>query len=186
VNLFGFTEGHGNPDPHQLTDVVRVREGQGEPGWAIGGSYQVARTITFGTALWDADKVHEQERVIGRRRDGRWLNGSPAGADPDFAADPDGRHTPLNAHVRMARAGGVPPMLRRGYSYRLAAEAGGAAEEGLIFLAYQHDLAKGFEAVQKRLAGEKLARYVLTVGGGYFFVPPASRDGRWWGEGLFT
>ncbi|MFD4766694.1 hypothetical protein [Streptomyces niveus] len=36
----------------------------------------------------------------------------------------------------------------------------------------QRDLAKGFEAVQKRLAGEALAKYVLTTGGGYFFVPP--------------
>jgi deferrochelatase/peroxidase EfeB len=48
----------------------------------------------------------------------------------------------------------------------------GRAEAGLLLIAYQRDLEEGFAAVQRRLAGERLGRYVLTVGGGYFFVPP--------------
>lgn len=36
----------------------------------------------------------------------------------------------------------------------------------------QSDLAKGFEALQHRLQGEAMAKYTLTTGGGYFFVPP--------------
>ncbi|MBM7492567.1 hypothetical protein JOD64_003789 [Micromonospora luteifusca] len=36
---------------------------------------------------------------------------------------------------------------------------------------FQADLDRGFVAVQRRLASEALGKYVLTFGGGYFFVP---------------
>jgi deferrochelatase/peroxidase EfeB len=60
-----------------------------------------------------------------------------------------------------------PELLRRGYSYRAG------HEEGLLFVAFQRDLDRGFAGVQRRLAGEPLGRYTLAVGGGYFFLPPA-------------
>jgi deferrochelatase/peroxidase EfeB len=88
--------------------------------------------------------------------------------------------TPLDSHVRRAnprRPGSTPPaMLRRGYSYRAGHDMAGRPEEGLLFVALQRDLELGFAGVQRRLAGEPLGRYVLTVGGGYYFVPP--RDGK--------
>ncbi len=177
TNLFGFAEGHGNPAPDRVPATVRAHDG--EPGWAAGGTYLAVRTIRFATAMWNADPVEAQERMIGRRRDGRWLDGADPAAEPDFARDPAGRTTPLDAHVRLARGGGAPEMLRRGYTYRQP------GEEGLLFLAYQRDLDRGFAGVQRRLAGEPLARYVLPVGGGYFFVPP-QRPGTWWGEPLFA
>ncbi len=51
-------------------------------------------------------------------------------------------------------------------------------------MAYQRDLEDGFAGVQRRLAGEELSRYTLTVGGGYYFVPAAGPD--WWGARLFA
>ncbi|MEV4640469.1 Dyp-type peroxidase [Actinoplanes sp. NPDC049548] len=170
TNPFHFTEGHGNPDAALIPAVVRV--GGTEPAWAAGGTYQVVRVIRLATQMWDRDPVEEQERVFGRRRDGTWLDGTAAAQDPPFARDPDGAVTPLDAHVRLARGTGPrPEMLRRGYSFRAE------GEEGMLFLAYQRDLERGFAGVQRRLAGERLARYVLTVGGGYFFVPPAGWTG---------
>jgi hypothetical protein len=58
--------------------------------------------IVIGIGLWA--RV-EQERVVGRRRNGRWLDGSPAStsAPPPFAADPDGRVTPLDTLVSARR-----------------------------------------------------------------------------------
>ncbi|MFD3483497.1 Dyp-type peroxidase [Streptomyces sp. NPDC058665] len=181
-NPFNFTEGFGNPEnEREVADRTLVREGQGEPEWAVGGSYQVVRVIRFATELWDKDSVHEQERIMGRRRDGRWLDGAPVGEEPNFAADPKGRRTPLDSHVRLAAPDrrNPPQLVRRSYSYDR-----GDGDTGIIFSCFQRDLAKGFEAVQKRLEGEALAKYVLTTGGGYFFVPPpcdawidALRDG---------
>ena len=39
-------------------------------------------------------------------------------------------------------------------------------------MSYQADIGGGFEAVQRRLTGQRLDDYILTVGGGYFVVPP--------------
>lgn len=169
-NPFHFTEGFGNPESErEVADRALVRDWQGEPDWAVGGSYQVVRVIRFATELWDKDSVHEQERIMGRRRDGKWLDGTPVGEEPNFAADPKGRQTPLDSHVRLAAPDrrNPPPLVRRSYSYDR-----GGGDTGIIFNCYQRDLAEGFEAVQKRLEGEALAKYVLTTGGGYFFVPP--------------
>lgn len=152
-----------------MADRALVRADQGEPGWAVGGSYQVVRIIQLATELWDKDSIPEQERIIGRRGDGRWLDGTPIGAQPNFSADPNGKVTPLDSHVRLAAPDrrNPPPMVRRGYSYDR-----GNGDAGLIFSCFQRELTKGFVAVQKRLEGEAMAKYVLTIGGGYFFVPP--------------
>ncbi|MFI6084236.1 Dyp-type peroxidase [Streptomyces sp. NPDC051217] len=169
-NPFSFTEGFGNPvTEREVADRALVGEGQGEPEWAVGGSYQVVRVIRFATELWDKDSVDEQERIMGRRRDGRWLDGTSVGEEPNFSADPKGRRTPLDSHVRLATPDrrNPPPLVRRSYSYDR-----GDGDTGIIFNCFQRDLAEGFEAVQKRLEGEALAKYVLTTGGGYFFVPP--------------
>ncbi|MFF1919436.1 Dyp-type peroxidase [Streptomyces sp. NPDC058221] len=179
-NPFHFTEGFGNPDDVRgVADRALVRADQGEPDWAVGGSYQVVRVVQLATELWDKDSVHEQERIIGRRRDGRWLDGTPDGEQPNFAADPKGRFTPLDSHVRLAAPDrrDPPAIVRRGYSYDR-----GDGDAGLIFSCFQRDLAKGFEAVQKRLEGEAMAKYMLTTGGGYFFVPP---PGDAWVDALF-
>ncbi|MEU3002246.1 Dyp-type peroxidase [Streptomyces sp. NPDC006995] len=178
-NPFHFTEGFGNPDTdREVVDRAVIGPGQGEPAWAEGGSYQVIRIVQFATDLWDRDSVDKQERIIGRRREGRWLDGTPEEEQPNFAADPHGKATPLDSHVRLAAPDrrNPPPMVRRSYSYDR-----GDGDSGLIFSCFQRDLVQGFEAVQQRLEGESLAKYVLTTGGGYFFVPPPG-DG--WTEAL--
>ncbi|MFB7747593.1 Dyp-type peroxidase [Streptomyces sp. NPDC056132] len=181
LNLFHFTEGFGNPGTQrELADQALVRAGQGEPGWAVGGSYQVVRIVRFATELWDKDSVGEQERIIGRRRDGRWLDGTPTREEPNFAADPQGKLTPLDAHVRLAAPDrrNPPPIVRRSYSYDR-----GDGDKGLVFCCFQRDLVQGFEATQKRLEGEAMGKYLLTTGGGYFFVPPPNDA---WTDALFT
>ncbi|MDQ1042026.1 Dyp-type peroxidase [Streptomyces sp. V4I2] len=169
-NPFHFTEGYGNPaSPAGITERAIVTADQGEPSWAVGGSYQVIRIIRLATDFWDRDSVAAQERIIGRRRDGRWLDGTPSDERPVFTADALGKITPLDAHVRRAAPDrrSPPPLVRRGYNYRR-----GTGDQGLVFSCFQRDLEKGFEAVQARLEGEAMAKYTLTVGGGYFFVPP--------------
>ncbi|MEU5438733.1 Dyp-type peroxidase [Streptomyces sp. NPDC020719] len=173
-NPFHFTEGFGNPNSTRaLEERALVRADQGEPAWTVGGSYEVVRIIRLATEMWDNDSVAAQEQVIGRRRDGRWLDGTSIQEQPNFAADPSGKLTPLDAHVRRAAPDrrNPPPLVRRSYSYDR-----GYGDQGLIFSCFQRDLAHGFEAVQKRLAGEAMAKYVLTTGGGYFFVPPPGDD----------
>jgi deferrochelatase/peroxidase EfeB len=183
-DLFGFREGVGNPDPRdaELMDrLVWVPRGGGEPAWAVGGSYQVVRVIRFAPALWDAESVARQESVLGRRK----ADGAPLGRDRedasfDYASDPSGQVIALDAHIR--RANPRTPQtddsrtLRRGYSYRTTDDSG-RRDEGLVFICFQQDLERGFATVQRRLAGQALDKYILPVGGGYFFVLPGRGDG---------
>jgi len=165
TNLFGFKEGVGNPDEPD------VWVGGGEPAWAAGGSYQVVRLIRMAMPLWTADSVLRQEAVFGRSKVSNTAFGRGTETEsPDYAGDPDGLVTPLDAHIRRANPRTAESManriLRRGYSYRRE------TDEGMMFVCYQKDLERGFVATQKRLDGEALQKYLLPFGGGYFFTLP--------------
>lgn len=171
-NAFGFAEGQSNPATAEAASIAIVEDG---PAWARGGSFLAVRVIQFAMALWDADPVARQEQIMGRRRDGSWLDGSAATATAPYGrgGDAPGSVTPLDSHVRRAnpRTAEAPEvrLLRRSWGYSAAPEDG-LPDEGLVFMAFTQDLAR-FETVQRRLAGEALGPYLLTVGGGYFYVP---------------
>jgi len=47
-------------------------------------------------------------------------------------------------------------------------------DTGLLFIAYQQDLERGFTTVQRRLNGERLEEFIKPVGGGFFFTLPGA------------
>ena len=193
VNLLGFKDGTANPDSsnHKLMDeVVWVTKEQGEPAWSVGGSYQAIRIIQFHVEFWDRTPLKEQQTIFGREKH----SGAPLGMknehdEPDYAADPEGNIIALDAHIRLANPRTKETqsnlMMRRGYSYSLGVSKSGQLDMGLLFVCYQHDLEKGFLAVQHRLNGEALEEYVKPIGGGYFFALPGAPDKQHYlGQGL--
>lgn len=194
-NLLGFKDGTANPaadDTAVMDDIVWVGKSDGEPDWAIGGTYMVARPIRMFVERWDRTALSEQEGIIGRtKRTGAPLGLAREHDDPDYPADPGGDRIPMDAHIRMAdpRTPGSDRnrILRRGYSYSRGFDDAGLLDQGLFFVCFQRDLGAGFVTVQNRLAGEPLEEYIQTVGGGYFFVPPGvtSPDG-YLGESLLA
>ncbi|MBJ3778457.1 iron uptake transporter deferrochelatase/peroxidase subunit [Acuticoccus mangrovi] len=186
-NFLGFHDGSANPnstDTALMNEIVWVGPHNDEPEWAHGGTYQAVRIIRNFVERWDRTPLREQEEIFGRAK----ATGAPLGAGPgateydtpDYASDPDGAITPLDAHIRLAnprtRASEENLILRRAFNYSNGVASSGQLDQGLLFIAYQADLEKGFIAVQNRLNGEPLEEYIKPVGGGYFYALPGVRD----------
>lgn len=192
-NLFGQVDGTANPlagTPHLERVVWGVGGEQvGVTPWLPDGTSVVIRRIEMRMDEWDELDRPAKERVIGRTLGtGAPLTGGEERDEPDFAAvGPTGFPViPAISHLRRARMD-VPEygMLRRGYNYDDGAGASGT-RAGLIFAAYQADVARQFLPVQERLAeSDHLNLWTVPVGSAVFAIPPGCAPGGFVGETLF-
>ena len=126
---------------------------------------------------WDRTPLQEQQAIFGRvKTSGAPMDGKQETDVPNYAADPHGKQTRLDSHIRMANPRTADTernrILRRPFNYSNGVSKNGQLDMGLLFICYQSDLEKGFITVQTRLNGEPLEEYLKPIGGGYFFTLP--------------
>lgn len=179
-NFLGFRDGSANPDSNDqkaMDYLVWVQPGSDEPAWAASGSYQAVRIIRNFVERWDRTPLQEQQAIFGRvKTTGAPMDGKQETDVPNYAADPHGKQTRLDSHIRMANPRTADTernrILRRPFNYSNGVSKNGQLDMGLLFICYQSDLEKGFITVQTRLNGEPLEEYLKPIGGGYFFTLP--------------
>ena len=61
----GFKDGTANPataDPAAMDRHVWIQADDGQPAWAVGGTFQAIRVIRMQVEFWDRTRLNEQER----------------------------------------------------------------------------------------------------------------------------
>ncbi|NHO80873.1 Dyp-type peroxidase [Micromonospora sp. CMU55-4] len=186
-NLFGQLDGTANPKPGVSADTaVWVTDG---PDWLRDSTTLVVRRISMNLETWDLLGRADRELAVGRRLDtGAPLTGEAEHDEPDFAAlGPDGLTViPDFSHLTRARVtDDRQKILRRPYNYDGAPTAEGHADSGLVFAAYQADIARQFLPIQRRLAERDLLNeWTTPIGSAVFAVPPGCPEGGWIGQQL--
>ena len=180
-NLLGFKDGTANLDVDDgalMDRHVWVQPDDGEPEWAVGGSYQAVRIIRMFVEFWDRTRLAEQETLIGRKK----VSGAPLGHDRRVRRSRTTPRIPTASGSRWTPTSGwptpAPPRPSRTSSCagdsttRVDSTAPVGSTRGWRSSPTRRSLQKGFLTVQSRLKGEPLEEYIMPVGGGFFFVLP--------------
>ncbi|WP_329175012.1 iron uptake transporter deferrochelatase/peroxidase subunit [Streptomyces decoyicus] len=190
-NLMGQIDGTNNPKPSDQDFDERIFVGRdADQDWMHGGSYAVVRRIRMLLDDWEKRSLHEQEKVIGRRKD----NGAPLTGGSETtpmrldASGSDGLPViPANAHARIAapESNQGAAMLRRPFSFHDGFREDGAPDAGLLFICWQADPLRAFTQVQRKLdRGDALSRFLRHEASGLYAVPPAAEPGDYVGRPL--
>jgi dye decolorizing peroxidase len=188
-NLMGQVDGTGNL---ASTDPLfpGVVWSSGVPAWFQGGSMMVVRRIRMDLNTWDNLSREDQEKSMGRAL----ATGAPLGLKnerdslPLEAKNDKGQLViPADAHARLANpnSNGGLRILRRAANYDDGLAADGTADSGLLFIAFQADIAKQFVPIQQRLdASDSLNKWTTAVGSAVFALPPGFGPDTWIGQTL--
>ncbi|WP_227982409.1 Dyp-type peroxidase [Nocardia spumae] len=179
-NLMGQVDGTVNISPGADFDRLVWDDGATRP-WLRGGTSMVLRRIAMNLDTWDELDPDGRELTVGRRiATGAPLTGTRETDDPDFAAvDAHGIPViPPSAHIARAHhTADSERFLRRGYNYDDAPGPGATSNSGLLFAAYQRDIAAQYLPVQRRLAEfDALNTWTTPVGSAVFVIPPGISD----------
>ncbi|TXC97754.1 deferrochelatase/peroxidase EfeB [Streptomyces sp. ISID311] len=190
-NLMGQIDGTNNPKPSDKDFDERIFVGrEADQAWMRGGSYAVVRRIRMLLDDWEKRSRHDQEKVIGRRKD----NGAPLTGGSETtpmrldATGSDGLPViPANAHARIAAPASNQgaALLRRPFSFHDGFREDGAPDAGLLFVCWQADPLRAFTQIQRKLdRGDALSPFLRHEASGLFAVPPAAEPGGYVGRPL--
>ncbi|WP_221330243.1 Dyp-type peroxidase [Actinoplanes sp. L3-i22] len=197
----GFRRSPGVQAPeHTQRNVLGQLDGTANPRGAVldaavwnpdGSTTLVVRRIRAEIEKWDMLSTGDKESAAGRRlASGAPLSGQAEHDEPDFTALDAAGLPAMPDFSHVTRAHVTDPalkILRRPYNYDGAPDAAGRPDAGLIFAAYQRDIARQFLPIQRRLAEKDLLNeWITPIGSAVFAVPPGCPDDGWIGEQLLS
>ncbi len=179
-NIMGHRDGTDNPPAGSPLWRIAVRASG--PHWMEGGSYLVARQIRIDLDGWFAHGEADRDRVIGRRTS----DGAPLGERHEddqlvlTTTTPSGALAiPRDAHVRLANPSNTDGarIYRRSWNFD-DGYVEGRRRAGLLFLAWQADVRRGFLPIQRALVQQHdaLNRFTTHVGSAVFAAPARGDD----------
>ena len=148
-------------DASLMNRLVWVQPSSEEPAWTAGGTYLVARAIRMHVEFRDRVGMFEQQNIIGRDRVHRRAARRVADEfqEPALPARParqshtPERHTAANPRTPVTADQRI---LRRGYNYDRGIDEAGDLDQGLMFVAFNQDVRRQFEAIQALLVEEPI------------------------------
>lgn len=189
-NLMGQVDGTANPElgSSDFDSVVWINEG---PEWIKGGTLLVFRRIAMQLDTWDQLGTPSKEEVIGRKlSNGAPLTGERETDVPDLGArHPNGLLViPEFAHIRRAAPEeSGERIFRRPFSYDNGMNARGSMDVGLLWTAYQRDIAKQYLPIQRRLEQlDLLNQWTVPIGSAVFAIPGGVQGSELLAEALFS
>ncbi|MUM17576.1 Dyp-type peroxidase [Mycobacterium sp. CBMA271] len=187
-NLMGQVDGTVNPSGPEF-DSLLWHQGE-DHEWLRGGTLLVLRRITMDLDGWDQLDRKLRDLVIGRKTDtGAPLTGEKESDEPDLQMTRGGIPViPTTSHLALARHRNPhEKFLRRPYNFDDAPLPGTSSNSGLIFAAYQRDIATQFVPVQRRLAErDEFNQWNTAVGSAVFVMPPGTAQDGYLGESLLN
>ncbi|MBB4856614.1 dye decolorizing peroxidase [Mycobacteroides chelonae] len=185
-NLMGQVDGTVNPSVTEL-DSLLWHQGE-DHQWLRGGTLLVLRRIRMDLDGWDQLDRKLRDLVMGRRSDnGAPLSGEKESDEPDLTMTRGGIPViPSTSHIALARHRSPhEKFLRRPYNFDDAPMPGASSNSGLIFAAYQRDIATQFVPVQQRLADkDEFNQWNTAVGSAVFVMPPGTAEDGYLGYSL--
>lgn len=159
-DLSGYVDGTENPVGEEAVDAALVVGGD---AGLDGSSFVAVQQWAHDFDHFDTIAQDDKDNIIGRRLSDNY----------------ELEDAPESAHVKRTSAGHFTPrsvILRRSMPW---ADADG---EGLMFVAFGKSL-DAFEVQMRRMVGldddivDGLFRFTRPISGGYFWCPPAAKDG---------
>ncbi|MEY3967053.1 MAG: hypothetical protein RLZ96_579 [Actinomycetota bacterium] len=189
-NLMGQVDGTANPVLGS-NDFDLTVWADGGPEWMVGGTYLVFRRIAMNLDSWDQLGTASKEESVGRRlASGAPLTGEKESDLPDYEARTAAglKVIPDFAHIRRASdSGTAAPIFRRPFSYEEQITAEGSMDVGLLWCAYQRDIATQYLPMQQRLDElDLLNRWTLPIGSATFAIPRGVAPGEVIAQALFS
>lgn len=190
-DLFGFRDGTTNPtEDDEFDKDVWVSDSNQD--WFNGGSYMVYRKTYTAMEAWDNDRISDQEKLIGRRKDSGAPLSSPDGDEftiPDFdAKDADGNYLiDPNSHVAITsdiRLGFK--IFRRAYNYWDGLNTHGMQDIGFLNIAYTNDPDKFFRLRDDMGKYDALNEYYYDIDSALYAVPQSPAEGSYIGKEFFA